>query len=127
MLHSNTTRPILKSVVKWRVVFDLYWQFALSAEEDFPAERRMSSWQPMGGPQDGRPGELFSFASARTLTSSGRSLLTIPPTTSTYGDRAFSVSAQKLWDILPEDIKVSPKVNIFKKRLKMYLFSETVE
>ena len=42
-------------------------------------------------------------------------LLTIPPTTSAYGDRAFLVSAPKLWYFLPEDIKVSPNVSIFKK------------
>ena len=68
--------------------------------------------------------DLISCPSAGTLKSTSRSLLTIPPTTSAYGDRAFSVSATKLWDILPEDIKVSPNVSIFKKRLKTYLFAE---
>ena len=41
-----------------------------------------------------------------------------------YGGRAFWISAPKLWDILSEDIKVSPNVSISKQRLQTYLFAE---
>ena len=57
---------------------------------------------------------ISSRPSARIIRSSSRSLLTIPPTTSAYGDRAFSLSAPKLWDILPEATKLSPNVSIVK-------------
>ena len=39
-----------------------------------------------------------------------------------YGDRAFSVSAPKLWNDIPEIIKCSGDLNTFKRNLKTYLF-----
>ncbi len=38
------------------------------------------------------------------------------------GDRAFSVAAPALWNVLPLSIKVSSSMDIFKKDLKTYLF-----
>ena len=42
-----------------------------------------------------------------------------------YGGRAFSIVAPKLWNNLPLDIKLSPTVNVFKSRLKTYLFKNS--
>ena len=42
-----------------------------------------------------------------------------------YGGRAFSVVAPKLWNNLPLDIKLSPTANVFKSRLKTYLFKNS--
>ena len=39
-----------------------------------------------------------------------------------YGDRAFSVAAPKLWNEIPSFIKFSPSVDVFKSRLKTHLF-----
>ena len=39
-----------------------------------------------------------------------------------YGDRAFSVAAAKYWNEIPLDIKLSRSVDVFKSRLKTYLF-----
>ena len=39
-----------------------------------------------------------------------------------YGDHAFSVSAHKLWNDIPETIKCSVDLNAFKRNLKIYLF-----
>ena len=39
-----------------------------------------------------------------------------------YGYRAFSVAAPQLWNAIPEDIKSSSSVEIFKSRLKTFLF-----
>ena len=39
-----------------------------------------------------------------------------------YGDRAFSVAAPKHWNDIPLDIKLSRSVDVFKSRLKTYLF-----
>ena len=39
-----------------------------------------------------------------------------------YGDRAFSVCAPKLWNDIPEIIKCSVNLNTFKRNLKTYLF-----
>ena len=59
----------------------------------------------------------------RSLRSAGKHLLEVPKARlKTYGDRAFSVAAPKLWNDLPSEIKISPSVAAFKSRLKTYLF-----
>ena len=39
-----------------------------------------------------------------------------------YGDRAFSVCAHRLWNMLPNNVKSSPNLDIFKKNLETYFF-----
>ena len=59
----------------------------------------------------------------RALRSSDANLLAIPPTrTKTYGDRAFSASAPKLWNKLPDDLREPNELVPFKRKLKTYLF-----
>ena len=61
----------------------------------------------------------------RRLRSSDTFVLNVPRhNLKSYGDRAFSVAAPKLWNNLPLDIKLSPNVNVcmFKSKLKTYLF-----
>ena len=41
----------------------------------------------------------------------------------TFGDRAFSATAPKAWNNLPEDIRNCVKLEQFKKSLKTFLFS----
>ena len=49
---------------------------------------------------------LETYEPTRSLRSSCRNLLVIPRTKlKSYGDRAFSVSAPKLWNDIPEIIK----------------------
>ena len=52
-------------------------------------------------------------------------LLQIPhsKTKITLGDRAFAIAAPKLWNSLPFEIRSSPSVNVFKSKLKSYLFN----
>ena len=51
------------------------------------------------------------------MRSSKRSLLNTPTVKSaTYGDRAFSSSAPKLWNNIPEDIKSAETVQVFKTK-----------
>ena len=68
--------------------------------------------------------ELLTFSKpSRSLRSSGLNLLTVPKTnTVTFGDRAFSVCAPKLWNLLPLAIKNADSVNSFKRQLKTHLF-----
>ena len=40
------------------------------------------------------------------------------------GDRAFSVCAPKLWNVLPQNVRESTTVDGFKKALKTYLFQQ---
>ena len=59
----------------------------------------------------------------RTLRSSSQGYLTVPATKlKTYGDRAFSAAAPKLWNQLPIELRKSASVELFKKKLKTFLF-----
>ena len=40
----------------------------------------------------------------------------------TLGDRAFQVAAPKLWNSLPSELRLINNIDIFKRRLKTYLF-----
>ena len=64
------------------------------------------------------------YKNQRNLRSNNQYLLRVPKSrTTTFGDRAFSVCAPKLWNNLPSAVKSSPSIDIFKKKLKTYLFS----
>ena len=66
---------------------------------------------------------LQPYKQKRNLRSNDKHLLAVPASrTSTFGDRAFSICAPKLWNELPLDIKLSTSVDIFKKKLKTFLF-----
>ena len=67
---------------------------------------------------------LIEYVPSRKLRSASEGLLVEPRTSSVYGDRAFSVIAPKLWNTLPNDIKDSSSVDIFKRSLKTYLFKK---
>ena len=58
-----------------------------------------------------------------SLRSSNRiNLQEQPSKLKNYGDRAFSICTPRLWNILPENVKNSLTLAIFKKKLKTYLF-----
>ena len=40
----------------------------------------------------------------------------------TLGDRTFKTAAPKIWNILPEDIRMQDNYNIFKRQLKTHYF-----
>ena len=66
---------------------------------------------------------LVRYTPCWVLRSSDRHLLNVPKTNKkTYGDRAFSAAAPRLWNSWPLDLKISPSVSIFKSRLKTHLF-----
>ena len=66
--------------------------------------------------------------SARSLRSNSQDLLVQPSCkTKTYGDRAFSVCAPKIWNSVPLEIRHSSTVLLFKKKLKTFLFTKFIE
>lgn len=68
---------------------------------------------------------LELYVPKRSLRSASQGLLTVPQSsTVTYGDRAFSVSAPKLWNCLPTAIRNAGSVISFKSQVKTYLFKE---
>ena len=60
----------------------------------------------------------------RSLRSSSKNLLHVPKTKlKTFGQRSFHYFGPVVWNSLPGVIKESPSLDIFKKCLKTYLFS----
>lgn len=78
------------------------------------------------------PSYLVDKLRYRTQTQSLRSvtnaLLDQPKSsTKTYGDRAFSVCAPRLWNDLPLTLRRSDSIDNFKKGLKTYLFKQFLD
>ena len=66
---------------------------------------------------------IVPYNPTRNLRSAGKHLLEVPNVhLKSYGDRAFSVAAPKHCNEIPLDIKLSRSVEVFKSRLKTYLF-----
>jgi len=66
---------------------------------------------------------LQQYCPQRNLRSSSKLLFTVPTVNSvTYGERAFSFSAPKLWNTLPNSVKNAPSLSTFKSALKTFLF-----
>ena len=66
---------------------------------------------------------LYRYLISDSLVYPGKHLLEVPNVRlKSYGDRAFSVAAPKQWNDIPLDIKLSGSVDVFKSRLKTYLF-----
>ena len=60
----------------------------------------------------------------RTLRSGFMNLLVIPRTnTIRYGERAFCTAAPRLWNGLRLDISLVNSLELFKKKLKTFLFT----
>ena len=69
--------------------------------------------------------ELVRYRStARDLRSIDDIFLDVPKFKSCAGSRAFVVSAPKLWNSLPYDIRTCGSLTRFRSKLKTYLFRE---
>uniref|UniRef100_A0A672ZCU3 Reverse transcriptase domain-containing protein n=1 Tax=Sphaeramia orbicularis TaxID=375764 RepID=A0A672ZCU3_9TELE len=67
---------------------------------------------------------LINYVQTRTLRSSNAGLLATPRNiTKKMGDAAFTNYAPKLWNTIPKDIREASSLNIFKTKLKTFLFS----
>ncbi len=69
--------------------------------------------------------DLLSFRDSRESRSTCLKLLFVPRTKhKTFGDRAFSVYAPRLWNRLPLSIRSAQSVDTFKSEIKTYLFRQ---
>ena len=59
----------------------------------------------------------------RTLRSSSSLLLSVPRCNLEFGSRAFRISALKIWNSLPANIRDSPSLPTFRRHLKTPIFS----
>ncbi len=68
---------------------------------------------------------LSRYNLTRSLRSQNSGLLVVPRIAkSTKGGRTFSYLAPKLWNILPDNVRGSDTLSLFKSRLKTHLFSQ---
>ena len=68
---------------------------------------------------------LCPYVPSRSLRSCDQNYLKTTFTRSnTVQSRAFSVAAPRLWNNLPNNIRTAPSLNVFKTKLKTYLFNE---
>ncbi len=68
---------------------------------------------------------LSRYNPTRSLRSQNSGLLVVPRMAkSTKGGRTFSYLDPKLWNSLPENIRGSDTLSLFKSRLKTHLFSQ---
>ena len=66
---------------------------------------------------------LSPYDPPRPLRSSGAKLLNVPRINNSYGQRAFSVAASKLWNDIPAHIRSSTSLATFKTKLKTHLYN----
>ena len=60
---------------------------------------------------------------SRRLRSSETNCLTVPRSRTALCDGSFSCSAPKLWNSLPDLVKMAPSLNVFKRTVKEYINS----
>ena len=66
---------------------------------------------------------LIPYIPSRSLRSTNKSLVHKPiPKLKHYGERTFTFVGPNLWNSLPDDLKSVPSLQIFKSKLKTYLF-----
>ena len=65
------------------------------------------------------------YVPQRHLRSANDNLFVVPKTQLHYGDITSTVAAAKMWNELLAVIQLSGNMNIFKKKLKTHLFTQT--
>jgi len=69
---------------------------------------------------------VADLGTRRCLRSVSTPALVVPPSRlSTVGDRAFPVSAARVWNSLPDFVKASTSLPMFKRHLKTVLFAKS--
>ena len=103
------------------VLKDLHW---LPVSSRIKFKVLVLTWRALNGIGPSYIREMLCwYEPPRMLRSTTNSQLIVPRTRlSTYGDRAFSVVAPKLWNSLPVQLKLSKTLDEFKTKLKTHLF-----
>jgi len=68
---------------------------------------------------------ITKYKPTRSLRSASQNLLVVPRyNLATYGGRSFSAVAPVLWNSLPRDTRDAQSLDVFKRRIKTYLFKK---
>ena len=105
---------------------DLHW---LPVEESIVFKMNLITFKTLNGSGPRYLEDILKFYhQSRTLRSSRDHLRLEEPNFNmkTYGQRAFSVATPWLWNKLPFEIRACSDVNIFKSKLKTFLFKKVV-
>ena len=70
---------------------------------------------------------LHRYLPIRSLRSCEQNLWSVPRCKTVTASRAFSVAAPSIWNSLPNDIKNSGSIALFKKNLKTHLFKSAYD
>ena len=70
---------------------------------------------------------LVPYEPSRTLRTSGTGLLQVPRVRTKHGEAAFQFYGVKVWNSLPEDVRLASTLTMFKSRLKTVLFSRAYD
>ncbi len=122
----NSTARMITSTRKFEhitpILHDLHW---LPIAQRIQFKLLLMTYKCLHGIAPQYLCELLEPCRNAGLRSTTKRLLQVPQSKlKTYGDKAFSVAAPSLWNTLPQDIRDSPSVDVFKKRLKTYLFNQ---
>jgi hypothetical protein len=66
---------------------------------------------------------IFPYKPHRELRSSNKSLLVVPRTSRSWGNRSYAFAGPFMWNRLPDYIKYAPSLDTFKSKLKTFLMS----
>ena len=104
------------------LLFQLHW---LPVDQRIEFKVLLIPYMAMQGLAPQHLSDLIDpYSPLRSLRPASKLLLNSPSfNLKTYGYKSFSVSAPRLWNSLLFYIKSSSSVEIFKKRLKTYLFA----
>ena len=106
---------------------DLHW---LPVEERIVFKINLITFKTLNGSGPRYLEDILKFYhQSRTLRSSRDHLRLEEPNFNmkTYGQRAFSVAAPRLWNKLPFEVRACSDVNLFKSKLKTFLFKKVYD
>ena len=106
---------------------DLHW---LPVEERIVFKINLITFKTLNGSGPRYLEDILKFYhQSRTLRSSRDHLRLEEPNFNmkTYGQRVFSVTAPRLWNKLPFEIRACSDVNLFKSKLKTFLFKKVYD
>ena len=106
---------------------DLHW---LAVEERIVFKINLITFKALNGSGPRYLEDILKFYhQARTLRSLRDHLGLEEPNFNmkTYGQRAFSVAAPRLWNKLPFEIRACSDVNLFKSKLKTFLLKKVYD
>ena len=120
-LQLSLSRYLRKRLVKGKKIGSLWLHVATSESLSF----KSIEWLRPHYLED----ILKFYHQSRTLRSSRDHLRLEEPNFNmkTYGQRAFSVAAPRLWNKLPFEIRACSDVNLYKSKLKTFLFKNVYD